>query len=223
MRREQLVRDLLGHLRIGAIAELLLHHADDLAGHLRILGGEGGNVLRHDLAQLGLRETLRQERRAPGDLEVELGDLLLAALARVDVVGARLLHRLLVGRDHVEDQRVVNLTGEALGGAALHDLGVDHADEVRGLRVLCLHRSGELLAELAFEVGRHGDGLPRYQASSDGIGGTWTTAELCAGSFCSSISRAPSMRRCVVETATRSAPSTRHAVNSNSPAPQVSR
>lgn len=39
----------------------------------------------------------------------------------------------------------------------------------------------------------------------------------------SSIRRAASMSRCVVETFTRSLPSTRHAMNSNSPAPHVSR
>ena len=48
-------------------------------------------------------------------------------------------------------QRTTLFTGETLRGAPLHDLGVDHADQVRGLEILGLERRGELLAQLSFE------------------------------------------------------------------------
>jgi len=129
-------RQLLHELGVGAIAELLLDRADDPAGHLRILGGSSATALATASAELGLADLLGKERAAPADLEVELRDLLLAALARVDVVDARLLHRLLVRADHVEDQRVIDPRREPLRRPSLHDLGVDHADQVGRLEIL---------------------------------------------------------------------------------------
>src|SRR5262249_29603803 len=103
---ERLVGQLLGERRVDAVAVLLLDRADHAAGHLGIprrqLGDRGGDRV----AQLGLAERLREELAAPRDLEVELVELVLAAIAGGRVLGARLLHRLLVRRDHVEDQRV---------------------------------------------------------------------------------------------------------------------
>ena len=46
---------------------------------------------------------------------------------------------------------VVDLAGEPLGGAALHDLGLDHADHVGGALVLVLHRLLEGVVELLLE------------------------------------------------------------------------
>src|SRR5213078_4773750 len=63
-----------------------------------------------------------------------------------------------------------------------------------------------------------------YSASpvgGSGSGGIFATGWFAAGSRDSSMIRAPSIKRCVVDTLTRSEPSTRHITNSNSPAPQV--
>ena len=56
--------------------------------------------------------------------------LLLALVAELVELLDRLLQRLLVGGDDVGDEGVVHLAGEALGGAALHDLRLDHAHHV---------------------------------------------------------------------------------------------
>ncbi len=89
------------------------------------------------------------------DLPGQLAGLLGAALTDGEELLARLLHRFLVRSDDFQIERVVDLAGEALGGAALHDLGVEHADDVGRAQILGLHRVGELLAEILFETHRY--------------------------------------------------------------------
>ena len=59
--------------------------------------GSSADDLGDRVAQLGLVDRLRQPLRAPLDLEVDLGDLLLGAITGGGELLLRLLHLLLVG------------------------------------------------------------------------------------------------------------------------------
>ena len=82
---------------------------------------------------------LGQEARAERDLEVELGQRVGAPLADRGVLLARLAELLLVGGDHVQPEVVVQRPLEAGRRAALHVLGLDHADAVGGAGILGPH------------------------------------------------------------------------------------
>src|SRR2546427_172893 len=107
------------------------------------------SALMHEATQRGAVEAPGEEPLADLDLEPELGRLRGAALAQLLVLGQRLLELLAVGADHVQQERVVHLAREALGGAALLQPRLEHADDVRGARVLgadgLRQRVGQLL------------------------------------------------------------------------------
>src|SRR5262249_44122912 len=114
--------DLLHFAGLGLALVRLHHLAHHAAGHLHVLCSERRDRGAHSLAQLVGGQAARQEAVAELDLPRQLGRLVLAALADRKELVARFHQRLLVGRDHVQDQRVVDLTREPFRGAALHHL-----------------------------------------------------------------------------------------------------
>src|SRR5438094_8097353 len=134
---EQLLGNLF-HIR-GVDLSLVGFHdiADETADLLGIGDAEAPRTLLHEATQRGDVQAPGKKPLAELDLEPELGRLRGATLAQLLVLGQRLLELLAVGADHVQQERVVHLAREALGGAALLEPRLEHADDVRGARVLC--------------------------------------------------------------------------------------
>src|SRR5262249_17226159 len=86
-----------------------------------------------------------------------------------------LLELLAVRPDHVEDEGVVHRAREALGGAALHQLGLEHADHVGGADVAILDGVLEAVVGRLFErpraMIRGRFGLPSRLPRGPGHGG----------------------------------------------------
>src|SRR5437773_2039732 len=149
------LRQLLGNLlhigRVDLSLVGLLVVADEAADLLGVGDAERPRTLLHEATQRGDVEAPREEPLAELDLEAELGRVRGAALAQLLVLGQRLLELLAVGADHVQQERVVHLAREALGGAALLEPRLEHADDVRGARVLgadgLRQRVGQLLLD----------------------------------------------------------------------------
>src|SRR5262249_3432818 len=134
------------------------HDVADQAAHLLGVGDlERIETLAHERAQSRLVHALGQVALAELDVEAQLRGVRRAALADLLELGQGLLELLAVGADHVEHERVVDRAGEALGGAALADLRLDHADDVGGARVLLLDRLRQRLVERLLEC--HGSSL----------------------------------------------------------------
>src|SRR5579871_444617 len=127
--------------------------ADDAAGRLRIRDAEPHDRLPDDRARLVVGGGLGEELRAEPDLEVDLGDRVGPARADRGVLLARFPQLLLIGRDHVQPQGVVERPLEPGRGAAFHVLRLDHPDAVGGAAILGAHRLLEEVIEL--DVDRH--------------------------------------------------------------------
>src|SRR5712664_2581738 len=93
--------------------------ADETADLLGIGDAEAARTLLHEATQRGDVQAPGKEPLAELDLEPELGGLRGAALAQLLVLGQCLLELLAVGADHVQQEGVVDLAGEALGRPAL--------------------------------------------------------------------------------------------------------
>src|SRR4029453_8784655 len=96
-------------------------------------------------------ERRRQEAAAEVDLEAELLDLRLRLVAEARVLLETLLHLLSVGDDHLEEERVVDLAGEPLGGTALGDPRLQHPHDVHGRLIPGAHRPLQRLVELLLD------------------------------------------------------------------------
>src|SRR5206468_253125 len=149
------LQQLLGNLfHIGRVdLSLVGFHdvADEAADLLGVGDAERPRTLLHEATQRGGVEALGEEPLAELDLEPELGRVRGAALAQLLVLGQRLLELLAVGADHVQHERIVYLAGEALGGAALLQPGLEHPDDVRGARVLGADGLGQRVGQLLLD------------------------------------------------------------------------
>src|SRR2546428_171245 len=125
--------------------------AAETADLLGLGGAQRLRTLLHESAQGCSIEALRQEPLAVLDLEAELGGLRGATLAQLVVFGQRLLELLAVGADDVQHEGVVDLAGEALGGAALLQPGLEHADDVGGEGVLAAGGLGQGVGQLLLD------------------------------------------------------------------------
>src|SRR5437764_4822282 len=125
--------------------------ADELARLLGVGDAERGHALFDERVQRGGVELLGQKALAELDLGAQLRGLLFALVADLLELLERLLQLLAIGGDDVADEGVVDLAGEALGGAALHDLGLDHADHVAGGLIFVLHRLLQRVVQLLLE------------------------------------------------------------------------
>src|SRR5262245_61396883 len=149
--REKLLGDALdvGGLDLPLVAlHDVAHQSADL---LEVRDAERGEALGDQRAQRRVVEAAGQVLLAELDLPADLRRLLRPALADLVELRGGLLELLAIGPDDIEHERVVHRAREALGGAPLDELALDHAEDVGGAQVLALDGLGQPVVELSLE------------------------------------------------------------------------